>query len=54
MDVKKLLELVEQAQAENMDLYKFAAKIIEYQKEVDATLLETLGHADSAAIIRAT
>lgn len=53
MDARKLLEMVQQANAVAPDLYSFAAQIVEAQKEEDAKVAEAMGNAEIAAAIRA-
>ena len=52
MDVRELLELVKQAEIEEIDSYALAAKIVEAQREADAQIAEALGSAEIAAAIR--
>lgn len=53
MDNRKLIELVEQAQAEAMDYYHLAALIAAEQKECDAAIAEAMGATSVAATIKA-
>jgi hypothetical protein len=52
MDARKLVELVQQAQADSMDYFRLAAIIAEEQKQEDANLAETMGATSVAAAIR--
>lgn len=52
MDAKMLIELVQQAQAEQSDYYRLASLIAEAQKEVDAKLAEAMGATSVANAIR--
>lgn len=53
MDNKKLINLVEQAQADEMDYFRLAALIAAEQKEADAQVAEAMGANSVAATIRA-
>ena len=53
MDARKLLEMVKVAQAEEPDLYAFAARIVELQKEEDALVADAMGANAVAEAIRA-
>jgi len=52
MDAKLLIELVQQAEAEQSDYYRLASLIAEAQKEVDAKLAEAMGATSVANAIR--
>lgn len=53
MEARELIELVERAQAEEMDYYRIAALIAAAQKEADARLADAMGATSVAAAIRA-
>ena len=52
MEAKRLIELVQQAEAEQGDYYRLAALIVEAQKDFDAGLAESMGSPEIAQIIR--
>ena len=52
MDARLLIELVQKAEAEEMDYYRLAALIAAEQKESDAKIAEALGATSVAQAIR--
>ena len=54
MDARKLVELVQQAQIDEMDYFRLAAIIADEQKQEDAALAEAMGATSVATAIRET
>ena len=52
MDVRELIQIVQQAETEQQSFYQLAAAIVAAQKEADALLAETLGATTVASVIR--
>jgi hypothetical protein len=54
MDVRQFIELIKEAEEQQLDYYNLGAKLIQAQKEADAKLAESMGANSVAAAIRAS
>jgi len=52
MDTREFIELIKQAEIDNLDYYALGAKIAEAQREADAKLAEAMGATSVASAIR--
>lgn len=54
MDARYFIDLVREAEEQQLDYFQLAAKIVDAQKESDAQLAEAMGATSVAAAIRAS